>query len=218
MGPPGSGKGTQAYKVEGRYGFPKISTGDLIRKEVQEETELGKMAKKSMDAGQLVSDEVVLEILKERIFSSDCKNGYVLDGFPRNMSQAQKLEKIQPEHREVVLDIQISDEAIVERIGARRICPKDGSVYNLYTRKPRKDMRCDVCGEELIQRKDDKPHVVRERVRVYHEQTETLVHHYKKKGNYYKIDGEQDIDDVTEDIFSVLDKELSKAKKFEINP
>ncbi|MBS3818697.1 adenylate kinase [bacterium] len=216
MGPPGSGKGTQASRVEERYGFPVISTGNLIRREVQEGSELGKKARNSMNAGRLVNDQVVLEILKKRIFSTDCKKGYVLDGFPRNMNQAKKLEEIHPGHKEVVLGLHVSDETVVQLLGARRICPKDGSVYNLYTSSPLKDRKCDICGEELVQRKDDKPQVVRERLKVYHEKIETLINYYKNKGIYYKINGEKDIKDVSKDIFSVLDKELSKIKKFEM--
>lgn len=215
LGPPGSGKGTQAELIEKKYGFPQISTGDLIRKEVEEETPVGKKAKKFVNQGQLVSDDIVLQILKRRIFASDCEKGYVLDGFPRNVEQAQKLEQIHPFHKEVVLYIEVSDEVVEKRLSARRVCPEDGTVYNVLDSKPRKDMRCDLCGKKLVQREDDKPEVIGERLKVYHEQTEFLHTYYKRKGNYYKIKGERDSVKVSQDIFSVINKELFPIKKLE---
>jgi adenylate kinase len=211
LGPPGSGKGTQGELIEKKYGFPKISTGDLLRREVQEKTPLGGMAEAKMNKGELVSDEIVIEMIKHRILQPDCKRGYILDGFPRNVVQARRLEDIGEKRREIVIDIHLSEQALIQRLSARRICSNCGAIYNLLIRKPRKEGRCDVCGSELIQRKDDDPEVIKERLRVYQEQAEALIDYYSKKNVYFRIDGEGKSEAISKNIYSVLDREIAKS-------
>jgi len=216
LGPPGSGKGTQGDLIEKKYGFPKISSGDLLRAAVQERTPLGKRAEAMMNRGELVSDDIVVEMIRERIAGIDCQNGYILDGFPRNIPQAQKLEEIDGKCQEIVFDIQLDIQTLVERISARRICPRCEAIYNLSIHRLKREGTCDVCGEGLIQRKDDTPDVIRERLRAYHEQTELLVDHYQKKKVFYEIDGSRKIETVFRDIQSILDKEIIKSRETEI--
>ena len=215
LGPPGSGKGTQGDLIEKKYGFPKISSGDLLRAAVQEGTPLGKRAEAIMNRGELVRDDIVAEMIKERIARIDCQNGYILDGFPRNIAQAQKLEEIDGKRQEIVLDIQLDIQTLVQRITARRICPRCGAIYNLLIRSPKREGTCDVCEESLIQRKDDTPEVIRERLRVYQEQTELLVDYYQKKEVFYEIDGSREILTIFKDIQSILDKEIIKSREKE---
>lgn len=216
LGPPGSGKGTQGDLIEKKYGFPKISSGDLLRAAVQERTPLGKRAEAMMNRGELVSDDIVVEMIRERIAGIDCQNGYILDGFPRNIPQAQKLEEIDGKCQEIVFDIQLDIQTLVERISARRICPRCEAIYNLSIHRLKREGTCDVCGEGLIQRKDDTPDVIRERLRAYHEQTELLVDYYQKKKVFYEIDGSRKIETVFRDIQSILDKEIIKSRETEV--
>jgi adenylate kinase len=216
LGPPGSGKGTQGDLIEKKYGFPKISSGDLLRAKVQEKTPLGKQAEAMMNRGELVSDDIVVEMIRERIAGIDCQNGYILDGFPRSIAQAQKLDEIDGKSHEIVFDIHVDTQALVERISARRICPRCEAIYNLRVRRPKREGICDVCGEGLIQRKDDTPEAIRARLRVYHEQTKALVDYYQKKGVFYEIDGSRKMETVFGDIQSVLDKEIIKSRETEI--
>ncbi|MCK4431460.1 MAG: nucleoside monophosphate kinase, partial [Candidatus Aminicenantes bacterium] len=181
LGPPGSGKGTQGELIEKKYGFPKISSGDLLRQAVQERTPSGKKAEASMKRGELVNDDKVVEVIKERISKADCKKGYILDGFPRNIHQAKKLEEINQEHTEVAIEIYLSDRVVFDRLGARLICSRCGAIYNLFVRTPNKEEICDVCREKLTLREDDKPEVIEERLRVYHEQREGLVDYYQNR-------------------------------------
>ena len=216
LGPPGSGKGTQGDLIEKKYGFPKISSGDLLRAAVQERTPLGKRAEAMMNRGELVNDDIVVEMIRERIAGIDCQNGYILDGFPRNIPQAQKLEEIDGKCQEIVFDIQLDIQTLVERISARRICPRCEAIYNLSIHRLKREGTCDVCGEDLIQRKDDTPDVIRERLRAYHEQTELLVDYYQKKKVFYEIDGSRKIETVFRDIQSILDKEIIKSRETEV--
>ena len=213
MGPPGCGKGTQGDLIEKKYGFPKISTGDLLRREVQEGTPLGEKAEVEMSRGELVSDDIVIEMIKHRIFGPDCKIGYILDGFPRNVRQARKLEKIEGKRPEIVIDIHLSRNALIARLAARRICLQCGAIYNILVRSPRKEGICDVCGSEPIQRQDDTPSVIRERLKVYRKQTEALVDYYSRKKVYYRIDGEGKIETVFKNICSILDREIAKSRE-----
>jgi adenylate kinase len=215
LGPPGSGKGTQGELIEKKYGFPKISTGDLLRREVQEKTPLGEIAEAKMNQGELVSDEIVIEMIKHRIIQSDCIRGYVLDGFPRNVVQARRLEDIGEKRPEIVIDIHLSEQALIQRLSARRICSGCGAIYNLLIRNPSKEGRCDVCGSKLIQRKDDRPEVIKERLRVYHEQAEALIDYYSKKNVYFRIEGEGKPEAISRNIYSVLDREIAKSKEME---
>ncbi len=209
LGPPGSGKGTQAKLIVEKYGIPQISTGDMLREAVAKGTELGKEAKKYMDAGKLVPDEVVIGIVKERLQQPDCEKGFILDGFPRTIPQAEALDKILEElgkKIDAVINIQVPEEEIVKRIVNRRTCKNCGAVYHLIYNPPKEDNKCDKCGGELYQRDDDKEEVVRQRYKVYKEQTEPLVEYYAKKGVLYNIDGTKSI----EEVFAEIDKILQK--------
>ncbi len=209
LGPPGSGKGTQAKLIVEKYGIPQISTGDMLREAVAKGTELGKIAKKYMDAGQLVPDEVVIGIVKERLQEPDCEKGFILDGFPRTIPQAEALDKILEElgkKIDAVINIQVPEEEVVKRIVNRRTCRKCGAVYHLIYNPPKEDNKCDKCGGELYQRDDDKEETVRQRYKVYKEQTEPLVEYYAKKGVLYNIDGTKSI----EEVFNEIDKILQK--------
>ncbi|HDI02566.1 MAG TPA: adenylate kinase [Candidatus Aenigmarchaeota archaeon] len=210
LGPPGSGKGTYASRIEERFGWPQISTGDLLREEVKKGSEIGREAEKYMKEGKLVPDEIVLKLLKERISREDCKNGFILDGFPRTLAQAEELEKITD--IDVVINLVVPKEIIVTRLSARRVCRNCGAVYNLRTLKPKVDGICDKCGGELYQRKDDTPEVIEKRFEVYHEQTAPLIDFYRKKG--ILIDIECNDPDVPPEI--MVDKIIEKLK--EINP
>lgn len=215
LGPPGSGKGTQGDLVEKKYGFPKISTGDLLRLEVQEGTPLGKEAEATMKRGELVSDDSVVEMVKKRIFRPDCRKGYILDGFPRNVVQAQRLEEMERNRAEVAIDIHLSEKALISRLTARRICSHCSAVYNLLVCNPKREGLCDICQSKLIQREDDRPEVIKERLRVYHRQTEPLIGYYKKKKVYYKIGGEGKIETIFDEISSVLNRELILSREVE---
>jgi len=209
LGPPGSGKGTQAKLIVEKYGIPQISTGDMLREAVAKGTELGKEAKKYMDAGQLVPDEVVIGIVKERLQEPDCEKGFILDGFPRTIPQAEALDKMLDElgkKIDAVINIQVPEEEVVKRIVNRRTCKKCGAVYHLIYNPPKEDNKCDKCGGELYQRDDDKEETVRQRYKVYKEQTEPLVDYYSKKGVLYNIDGTKSI----EEVFNEIDKILQK--------
>ncbi|MFP4400721.1 MAG: adenylate kinase [Candidatus Woesearchaeota archaeon] len=194
VGPPGSGKGTQAKKIAEKYDIPHISTGDIFRENIKNQTELGKKAKEIMDRGELVPDEVTINMVKERLAQPDCAKGYLLDGFPRTIPQAEALEDISP--AEKVIDIEVPDEEIVLRITGRRQGP-DGTIYHIkYNPAPE--------GINVIQRDDDKEEVVKNRLRVYHEQTEPIIAFYHGKGKTIEIDGTKTIDDVFDSIVKVL--------------
>jgi adenylate kinase len=215
LGPPGSGKGTQGDLIEKQYGFPKISAGDLLREAVREETPLGKKVEAYMNRGELVSDELVVGMIRERISAEDCQEGYILDGFPRNIYQVTRLEEIDPLHKEVVLDIQLNEQALIDRLSARRICSACRMIYNLQVKAPKQEDVCDACGAELVQRRDDTPEVIRRRLEVYHSQTEKLVAYYRQKHVYHAIDGDGKIEDVFTQTASVLDRELRELKEKE---
>lgn len=215
LGSPGCGKGTQGDLIEKKYGFPKISTGDLLREADKQGTPLGKKAEVFMNRGELVSDEIVVEMIRERIADVDCRDGYILDGFPRNIPQAEALEKIDRVSPEIVIDIQIDEQSLIARLEARRICSRCGSIYNLLVRKPKRQEICDECGGPLIQREDDQPSVIKERLRVYHEKTEKLIDYYLKNKVYNRIDGRGKIEEVFQRISAVLERELARFKKNE---
>jgi adenylate kinase len=204
LGPPGSGKGTQGDLIEKKYGFPKISTGDLLREVVQKKTSLGKQVEAVMNSGDLVIDELVMEMVAERVARKDCQKGYVLDGFPRNIKQAHMLEGMKSQHTEVVLDIRLNEERLVERLSSRRICSQCATIYNLLVKAPNRSDTCDTCNAELILRQDDRPEVIKERLRVYRKETEPMVGYYQKKENYHKIEGNRDIETVFQSIQTVI--------------
>lgn len=213
MGPPGSGKGTQGDLIERKYGFPRISTGDLLRQAVQNGTPLGKKAETRMNRGELVSDDIVAQIVAERIEKDDCRKGYVLDGFPRNLRQAEMLEELENSHPEIILDIQLNEEKLIQRLSSRRICSRCGKIFNLSLKPPDHPDTCDLCKGDLIQRRDDRPNVIKGRLRIYHIETAPLVEYYQRKKNYHRIDGEKAIENVFLDICSVIDSEIIKFKQ-----
>lgn len=205
LGPPGSGKGTQAVRLSKELGIPHISTGDLFRENIGKNTELGQKAKSFMDAGKLVPDELVLEMLFDRVAKPDSAKGFLLDGSPRTIPQAEALDKrLGPNDRLIVLNLDVSDELIFKRIEGRLSCKQCGTIYNRYFTPPQCEGICDKCGGELTQRSDDNETVVRERLRVYHEQTEPLIEFYSKKNVLSTVNGEQD----PEVVFQALLKKI----------
>jgi len=212
FGPPGSGKGTQGDLIEKRYGVPRISTGDLLRRAVLEKSALGKKAEAQMNRGKLVSDDIVEGLVRERIAAPDCRAGYVLDGFPRNLAQVRSLEAMDGSRPEMVIEIDVDACTLVERMQSRLTCQKCGAVYNLSLQKPKIKGRCDVCGGPLVQRQDDKPAVITERLRVYREQTEKIKAHYQAKLVYQKLDGSGSVEDVFGRLSRILDQKLVPAK------
>jgi adenylate kinase len=216
LGPPGSGKGTQGNLIEKKYGLPKISTGDLLRSEVREGTQLGKEAESRMNRGELVDDDIIVGMIKNRIYKPEYQRGYIMDGFPRNIVQAQRLEEIDPERREMAIEIFLSDQAVLDRLSTRRTCPGCETIYNLKIKPPKKELICDACEKRLVLRDDDKPEVIKDRMRVYHEQTEILIDYYSRKKVYFKIEGDGIIETVFDRISSLLDRELARSQEVEI--
>ncbi len=202
IGAPAAGKGTQARKIIAKYSLAYISTGDMLRAEVAKESELGLTVKEIMSTGGLVSDELIIAIVKERIKEDDCKNGFILDGFPRTVVQAEKLDEIGGIDKAIYINC--SDEVLLERITARETCPKCGASYNKLAAPSKVAGICDVCGEKLTQRKDDTIEAGQARLKTFHEQSEPLVEYYNKQGKLYEIDGTMGIDNITEAIFAVL--------------
>ncbi len=207
LGAPGAGKGTQAIKIADKYDIPHISTGDIFRANIKGGTELGQKAKSYIDKGELVPDEVTIGMLLDRIAQDDCKNGYVLDGFPRTIPQAESLTealKSQGDQIDFALNIDVPDEAIIERMSGRRACPKCGATYHIVYAAPKTENICDKCGTELIIRSDDKPETVKDRLNVYHQQTEPLIAYYKAAGVLREVDGTQELPKVFEDVVAIL--------------
>lgn len=204
LGAPGAGKGTQAEKICEKYQIPAISTGNIIRAALKEGTQMGLKAKSYMDAGQLVPDDVVIGIIKERLQDEDCKNGFILDGFPRTIPQAQALEDMGVRIDKVV-DIEVSDEAIIKRMSGRRVCAVCAASYHLDHKPSKVEGKCDKCGGELVQRKDDHPDTVLKRLVEYHEQTEPLKDFYSKLDKLVIVEGQDEVDDTTKLVFSVLE-------------
>ena len=208
LGAPGAGKGTQAKMISGKYHIPHISTGDIFRANIKEGTELGNKAKGYMDQGLLVPDEVVVDLVVDRLTWDDAKEGYVLDGFPRTIPQAEALKealKARNEKLDFAIDIEIPDQNIIDRMGGRRACVACGATYHIVNIPPQIEGKCDKCGAELILRDDDKPETVIKRLSVYHEQTKPLIDFYKEEGVLKEVDGTKDMKEVFSDICSVLD-------------
>lgn len=207
LGAPGAGKGTQAKQIAAKYQIPHISTGDIFRANIKNGTELGMKAKSYMDQGQLVPDDVTIGMLLDRISQEDCAEGYVLDGFPRTIPQAESLTKALEERGESMdyaINVDVPDQAIVTRMAGRRACLACGATYHIVYNAPKKENVCDVCGEGLVLRDDDKPETVQKRLTVYHDQTKPLIDYYGKAGILVTVDGTQDLNKVFEDIVSVL--------------
>ena len=192
LGAPGAGKGTQAEVICDKLGVPTISTGNIIREALSKGTEMGIKAKSFIDAGQLVPDEVVIGIIKERLAKDDCKNGFILDGFPRTIPQAEALDAMGVVIDKVI-DIEVPDDKIVQRLSGRRVCADCGASYHLEYKKPEKEGICNVCGGKLVQRKDDHPDSVLDRLKVYHEQTEPLKDYYSKAGLLKVVEGQEEV-------------------------
>ena len=207
LGAPGAGKGTQAKMIADKYGVPHISTGDIFRANIKNGTELGMEAKKYMDQGLLVPDELTVRILLDRVAQDDCKNGYVLDGFPRTIPQAEVLDseltKI-GDHIDYAINVDVPDENIVKRMSGRRACLTCGATYHIEHVPPKKEGICDVCGSELVLRDDDKPETVKNRLNVYHEQTQPLIDFYTEKGVLKTVDGTVPMEEVFAAITAIL--------------
>lgn len=209
LGAPGAGKGTQAKMIAEKYGIPHISTGDIFRANIKGGTELGMKAKSFMDQGLLVPDEITIGMLMDRIKEPDCEGGYVLDGFPRTIPQAESLTtalKGMGTAVDFAINVDVPDEAIISRMAGRRACVKCGATYHITYNPPKKEGVCDVCGDALVLRDDDKPETVKKRLDVYHDQTQPLIEYYKVQGALAEVDGTQDLDKVFQDIRAILDK------------
>jgi len=211
LGHPGAGKGTQARAIMHRLDIPQISTGDMLREAIAKKTSFGREAKAKMDAGELVSDEIVNGIVAERISRDDCKRGFILDGYPRTVQQADTFCKLMGEgDRLSVIEIAAQSDGLTNRLTGRWICPGCGEIYNTYSRAPKKEGVCDVCGWSLFHRSDDREDLVRERFRTYKEETYPLVQYYQQLGAYHRVDGMRPIEQVTNDILSILDNATRK--------
>ncbi|MCR5429414.1 MAG: adenylate kinase [Lachnospiraceae bacterium] len=208
LGAPGAGKGTQAKQIAAKYGVPHISTGDIFRANLKEGTELGLKAKVYMDQGQLVPDSLTLELIMDRFSKDDCRNGYVLDGFPRTIPQAEALTKALKDNNDrldYAIDVDVPDENIINRMSGRRACAKCGGTFHIKYNPTKVEGICDLCGGELYIRNDDKPEIVQKRLVAYHEQTQPLIDYYRNEGILKTVDGTQDVDKVFEDIVAILE-------------
>ncbi|MDO5381131.1 MAG: adenylate kinase [Eubacteriales bacterium] len=209
LGAPGAGKGTQAKRIAEKYAIPHISTGDIFRANIKNNTELGQKAKTYMDKGELVPDELVVDLIMDRFKEADCANGYVLDGFPRTIPQAEALDKALSANNESVdfaINVEVPDENIINRMSGRRACVGCGATYHIQFNPTKVEGICDACGEKLILRDDDKPETVKNRLSVYHDQTQPLIDYYSKKGILAEVDGTQSMEDVFNSIVNVLGK------------
>jgi adenylate kinase len=207
LGPPGAGKGTQAETIVKEFSIPHISTGDIFRQNIKEETALGKKAKEYMDQGLLVPDELTVELVKDRLLKDDCKNGFLLDGFPRTIFQADALEitlRSMNQKLDFVVNIDVKKDLLVERVVGRRVCKNCGQTYHMTYSKPKKEGICDNCGGELIQRKDDTEETVTKRINVYEKQTQPLIDYYTKKGIIVNVNGEKPIAEVSKEIVAKM--------------
>ncbi|MES9519182.1 adenylate kinase [Streptomyces capoamus] len=216
VGPPGAGKGTQAVRLAEKLAIPHISTGDLFRANISQQTELGKLAKSYMDAGNLVPDEVTIAMAKDRMEQPDAESGFLLDGFPRNVSQAQALDELLQTEGitlDAVLDLEVPEDEVVKRIAGRRICRNDSShVFHVSYSKPKQEGVCDVCGGELYQRDDDSEETVRKRLEVYHTQTEPIIDYYKSQGLVRTISALGPVDEITQRALEALKREKAENK------
>lgn len=196
LGAPGAGKGTQAEKVSEKLAIPTVSTGNIIRAALKNGTPMGLKAKAFIESGKLVPDDVVIGIIKDRLAEADCKNGFILDGFPRTIPQAEALDEMGIVIDKVI-DIEVADERIVARMSGRRVCKNCGNSYHLEYKKPAKENVCDACGGPLVQRKDDAPETVLERLKIYHTETEPLKDYYEKQGKLFIVEGQEEVKDTT---------------------
>lgn len=210
LGPPGAGKGTQAKSISNRYDIPHISTGDIFRKNISEKTPLGIEAKKYIDKGHLVPDSLTIDIVKDTLSQEQCSNGFLLDGFPRTVVQAEALKRFLRDNEknlDVALLIDVPQDFIIDRMTGRRVCPACGASYHVRFNPPLVEGKCDVCGNDIIQRKDDTEETVRERLQVYHNQTQPLIDYYKGEGLLKIVDGTKAINEVFESICKILGRD-----------
>ena len=209
LGAPGAGKGTQAKKIAAKYAIPHISTGDIFRANIKNNTELGQKAKTYMDKGELVPDELVVDLIMDRFKEADCANGYVLDGFPRTIPQAEALDAALTAKGEAVdfaINVEVPDENIINRMSGRRSCKDCGAIFHVQYNPPKKENCCDVCGGELTQRSDESEEAVQVRIDTYNKQTKPLIDYYTMLGELTNVDGNQSMDEVAEEIYKVLDE------------
>lgn len=206
LGPPGAGKGTQARKLAAHFGFPSISTGDVLREAVRKQTDLGKQAQRLMEAGELVPDGLVDAVVQSRLTDADTQRGFILDGYPRTVRQAESFARVSEQGgiEPLAVGILVGDETLVERLSGRWNCPGCGKIYNADSNPPRERGRCDDCGAELAQRKDDRPEVVRERLQVYHLTTQPLVDYYRDRGQYVEVNGEEGVGRIFDAIVAIV--------------
>ena len=207
FGAPGAGKGTQAKFIIDKYGIPQISTGDMLRAAIAEGTPMGMEAKKFMDEGKLVPDSTIIGIIKDRLSQEDCKKGFILDGFPRTLAQAEALEELLKElnmNLDKVISLNVPDELIVGRVVGRRVCPNCGASFHIENNPPKVEGKCDYCGSDLIIRKDDNKDTVEKRLSAYHEQTAPLFNFYSKRGVMVELDGTKEINEIAKEIFNIL--------------
>jgi adenylate kinase len=218
LGAPGAGKGTQAKRIAARYGIPQISTGDILRENIVRNTDLGHKAKSVMERGELVSDDLVLPMVADRLSQLDCAQGFILDGFPRTVRQAEWLDeflrtcsfggqKVPP----VVVSINVGYNQLLQRLTGRRSCPVDQKIYNIYLQPPKSDCVCDLCGTQLVQRKDDREEVIAERLQSYQRQTLPLVEYYRRQGRLREINGELPADQVTAETIAAIQESAASA-------
>lgn len=208
LGNPGAGKGTQARAIMRQLDIPQISTGDMLREAVARQTPLGLQAKQKLGAGELVSDDIVNGIVAERIVQEDCRNGFILDGYPRTVQQAETFSgTMMAEDQLFVIEIAVDSAYLADRLVGRLMCSRCGDIYNIYSRPPQRQGACDRCGGKLIHRSDDQEHLIRERFRTYRDETYPLVDYYQKLGVYRQVDGSRPIDDVTREILALVDHE-----------
>lgn len=210
LGPPGAGKGTQAKLISQKYNIPHISTGDIFRKNISEKTPLGIKAKEYMDKGLLVPDELTIDLVNDRLVQEDCKSGFLLDGFPRTVKQAEALEEFlrnNDEKIDTALLIDVPGEFILDRMTGRRVCPSCGASYHIKFNPPKSEGKCDACGSDIVQRKDDAEETVKDRISVYKKQTQPLVDYYKSKDSLFRVDGTQSIDEVFKIICNYMGSE-----------
>ena len=210
LGAPGAGKGTQAKRIAAKFSIPHISTGDIFRANIKNNTPLGAKAKSYMDKGELVPDELVIELIMDRFAQDDCVNGYVLDGFPRTIPQAEELDKALKsvnDNLDYAIDVEVPDDNIINRMSGRRACVNCGATYHIVHNPPKVENECDTCNGELILRDDDKPETVKNRLDVYHTQTEPLLKYYTEKGILYTVGGTQDMDTVFDSICKIVGNE-----------
>ena len=204
LGAPGAGKGTQAEIICEKFSIPAISTGNIIREAIKNGTKVGLEAQSYIERGDLVPDEVVIGIIKERLAADDCKNGFILDGFPRTIPQAEALDKLGVEI-DCVLEIDVADKDVISRLSGRRVCEKCGASYHVQYKQPKNEDVCDLCGANLIMRKDDNPETIKERLRVYHDQTEPLKDYYRNCGKLKVVKGQEKVADTTKLVFETLE-------------